>query len=273
MPTIYVLKCEDDKYYVGKTDRNVGDRVAEHFSNHGCTWTKIHKPQSVVEVIEEAHPLDEDKYTKIYMERYGIDNVRGGTYSAVILPDYQKRCLYDEYSTAHDLCFNCKQKEHFATDCPLVAPHTKKMMTPIGCEVSRVIRTLKKAYAENRDHIVDVIVERITYYVKHSLPRLMTSGYLYRCKWVDGEARIRVCDASVNIKSKMLSNPKNSRINSFIIREDDLQEIEDLLQKEFEFNISLSLVPEQQGMSPFILMDNGLVDYDCVMIYMTIHAD
>lgn len=38
--TIYVLKCEKNKYYIGKTNRPLYNRICEHFSNYGSQWTK-----------------------------------------------------------------------------------------------------------------------------------------------------------------------------------------------------------------------------------------
>ncbi len=44
MTIIYVLECESGKYYVGKTDRTIGERFAEHVGGIKCSeWTKIYK--------------------------------------------------------------------------------------------------------------------------------------------------------------------------------------------------------------------------------------
>lgn len=76
MSTIYILKCQGNKYYVGKTD-DPEDRISQHFSGFGSEWTKRHPPQRVLEVIEGCDEFDEDKYTLKSMQKYGIDNVRG----------------------------------------------------------------------------------------------------------------------------------------------------------------------------------------------------
>jgi predicted GIY-YIG superfamily endonuclease len=115
MPTIYVLLCKGKRYYIGKTDRPVKSRVAEHFSNNGSEWTKKYKPTKVIEVIEGAGDLDEDKYTKIYMIKHGIDRVRGGSYSMILLPEYKLKALQDEICTANNLCFRCMMPGHFSS--------------------------------------------------------------------------------------------------------------------------------------------------------------
>ena len=79
--TIYILKLNDNKYYIGKTNRTVNNRYQEHLDGTGSYWTKKYKPLSVIKQIENSSPYDEDRYVKEYMAIYGIDNVRGGSYN------------------------------------------------------------------------------------------------------------------------------------------------------------------------------------------------
>jgi predicted GIY-YIG superfamily endonuclease len=117
MTTIYVLKCEKDHYYVGKTSRPLHTRITEHFRENGSEWTKRYPPIIVVEVKEKADEFDEDKYTKMYMKKYGIDRVRGGTYTQLVLPDYLRMTLEKELCSAQDLCFRCNRSGHFVNQC------------------------------------------------------------------------------------------------------------------------------------------------------------
>jgi hypothetical protein len=84
MVYIYVLKLENNKYYIGKTE-NPKIRLENHFSSNGSEWTKLYKPIKIIEIIPNCDNYDEDKYTKIYMDKYGIDNVRGGSYVQIEL--------------------------------------------------------------------------------------------------------------------------------------------------------------------------------------------
>lgn len=117
MPTIYVLKCANNKYYVGKTERKIIHRIIEHVLQDGSEWTKLHKPVSVIEIISKADDMDEDKYTKIYMKKYGIDNVRGGSYTSITLPEYKIKSLQDELNTSENRCYRCNRVGHFASQC------------------------------------------------------------------------------------------------------------------------------------------------------------
>ena len=68
---IYILKLEQNKYYVGKTD-NPQIRRDNHFNSNGSSWTRKYKPIEVIDVINDCDEFDEDKYTKKYMQSYGI---------------------------------------------------------------------------------------------------------------------------------------------------------------------------------------------------------
>jgi predicted GIY-YIG superfamily endonuclease len=82
-PSLYVLKLEDDCWYVGIT-MDLNKRLAQHWSGEGAKWTKLHKPISVDRVI---FPADQDTIendiTKEYMELYGKEKVRGGSWCKV----------------------------------------------------------------------------------------------------------------------------------------------------------------------------------------------
>jgi predicted GIY-YIG superfamily endonuclease len=117
MPTVYVLQCEKNRYYVGKSDRPIETRISEHFANNGSEFTRLYKPIRVVEVVSNADVLDEDKYTKAYMIKHGIDRVRGGSYSMVELPNYKIQALRDELCTAENRCYRCMRKGHFGNNC------------------------------------------------------------------------------------------------------------------------------------------------------------
>lgn len=118
MTTIYVLKLENDKYYIGKTNKKLEERFQEHLNGEGSEWTKIHKPIEIIEYNKYADDYDEDKYTKKYMNKYGIDNVRGGSYVTINLPDYQIKALQTELKTLENKCFNCRATDHYIDACP-----------------------------------------------------------------------------------------------------------------------------------------------------------
>lgn len=113
---IYVLRLEGGRYYVGKTD-DVMIRYRQHLNGSGSTWTRKYKPVSLEKTIKNASPFEEDKVTKEYMSKYGIDKVRGGSYVQVELSPFHTDALNMEIRAAKDLCTRCGRNGHFVKDC------------------------------------------------------------------------------------------------------------------------------------------------------------
>lgn len=116
MTQIYVLKCDNNKYYVGKTNKSVEERFKEHIKNP-CVWTRKYKPIQILESFELKSKFDEDTTTLEYMEKYGIENVRGGTYTQLFLPKHQYVTLKQQLIHVDDKCFKCQKYGHFSKDC------------------------------------------------------------------------------------------------------------------------------------------------------------
>ena len=116
MVFIYILKLQQEKYYIGKTE-NPSFRLNSHFNSNGSAWTKKYLPIKLLKLIPNCDKYDEDKHTKIYMDKYGIDNVRGGSYVSIKLNKSVKEELERTSDANNDKCFICKKKGHFAQDC------------------------------------------------------------------------------------------------------------------------------------------------------------
>jgi len=114
--TVYVLRLQSGKYYVGKTD-DVQRRFQQHQNGRGSAWTQKYPPIAIEKTIRNASAFEEDKVTKEYMSKHGIENVRGGTYVSVELDEYQTEVLKQEIWSATDCCTRCGRKGHFVKDC------------------------------------------------------------------------------------------------------------------------------------------------------------
>lgn len=117
MVTIYVLGLQQAKYYVGSTT-NFDIRFAQHQGGSGSAFTKLY-PIVKVEKKFEGEPLDEEKTVLAYMAEHGIDNVRGGSYSNVVLTQEQHISAMKAIYNASGSCMACGSKGHFIGQCKM----------------------------------------------------------------------------------------------------------------------------------------------------------
>ena len=104
MVFIYVMQLENNKYYVGKTN-TPSFRIENHFHSNGSAWTKLHRPMNVLELVQDCDNYDEDKITIKYMQKFGIENVRGGSFCQVTLPKETKNHIHSMIKGSNNLCF------------------------------------------------------------------------------------------------------------------------------------------------------------------------
>jgi predicted GIY-YIG superfamily endonuclease len=116
MAELYVLQLQGGKYYVGQTT-DFDTRYKQHKSGTGSIWTATYKPVKILELRPLKDAYDENNTTKELMKKYGIDNVRGGSYVSLVLPAHLKDTLELEIRGHTNACFKCGEQGHYAKDC------------------------------------------------------------------------------------------------------------------------------------------------------------
>lgn len=114
---ICVLILESTKYYITKIPQLLPIRIKlmENYNVINSEWIQIYKPLKIVEQFETFDIFAENNTTKKYMKLYGIENVRGGSYSNVDLDNSQIKSLEKELNDY--LCVKCDKTGHFVIDC------------------------------------------------------------------------------------------------------------------------------------------------------------
>ena len=113
--SVYVLKLENQKYWVGYTSETI-QRIKQFVGLN--EWISVNKPISFYKIFS-ARKYRLDNEVKELMAEFGIENVRGGSWSNSILPSSVVRELRMEISgDTEKVCFLCHKMGHFLQDCP-----------------------------------------------------------------------------------------------------------------------------------------------------------
>jgi predicted GIY-YIG superfamily endonuclease len=118
---LYVLKLQNGNYYTGTTV-DLSRRFDEHWNGTASAWTNKYPPISVDSVYRDKSNLEEDLKVKELMSIYGIDKVRGGSYSNVTLIPDQIKMLERELNHGKGSCLDCGSPDHWVKDCPKEIP-------------------------------------------------------------------------------------------------------------------------------------------------------
>tara|TARA_Y100000780_G_scaffold162664_2_gene147511 strand:- start:8041 stop:8784 length:744 start_codon:yes stop_codon:yes gene_type:complete len=77
MTTIYIFQLESDKFFVSK------------IPNPKSEWVRKYKKVKIYDTIYDCNDYDVTKYTISYMNKYGVENVRGGIFEDIKLNEEQ----------------------------------------------------------------------------------------------------------------------------------------------------------------------------------------
>ena len=138
--TIYVLRChtytpfgtrmlqkyQNVKFYVGKTDREIDERLEEHADGHN-PWTRGTECELIYmeedKNISAFDPSQAEDIVFMWMvkkvgqiTKYGL-NVRGGLFTKPRLSMDDEKMIRRLIDHSRNACFKCSQTSHFAKEC------------------------------------------------------------------------------------------------------------------------------------------------------------
>ncbi len=204
---IYALLLFSNKYYIGKTNRNtIQLRFNQHKNKIGSEWTKLYEPIEIIESYETENQFEEDILTKKYMLKYGIENVRGGSYSNITLFDWQIKSLENEFLSVQDACFYCSEIGHFSKDCVII--NNNYTIEEIETEIKK-LEELRDIINNNRlpilrEKYIDIMVNNKKIEIEIN-PVMITQYNIEKCVKTFSPTQLRYSDNQEPIEYKILS--------------------------------------------------------------------
>jgi cellular nucleic acid-binding protein len=178
MVYIYILQLENDKYYIGRTE-NPAIRLDAHFNSNGAAWTKKYKPKNVIQPIPDCDNFDEDKYTIQYMEKYGINNVRGGSFCEFVLSKQNIATIEQMIKNVTDSCYKCGNKGHYAKECNKKPDENCNCITSYISTHKKINCALNKMFAFFNDNKNTNVPNKNTVVPENEEPKKIFT--CYRC--------------------------------------------------------------------------------------------
>lgn len=136
MVNIYVLELQGKKYYVGKTNHTF-QRFNQHKTGSGAKWTQKHKVKDLFAFHKDMKDSDENKITIQMMKKYGVRNVRGGSWTKVNMTEAEIKRLENKINSRG------RRRRTTKTSQKKARASKKKSCTRCG----RTSHTVEKCYA------------------------------------------------------------------------------------------------------------------------------
>ena len=226
MVTIYILELLENKYYVGKTN-NLSFRLDQHNLSNGSLWTTKYKPIKVLETYQNCDDYDEDKYTIKYMEKYGIDNVRGGSFCQFQLKKNEILTINKMIKGTSNKCYTCGKAGHFAKDCYSRFHKNKKQLSEnITQKNENTISQLSENTTQSSENITQSS-ENITMQSSENITMQSSENIMQSSENItQSSENITQSSENITMQSEILTTQPSENVTS--------QQIEDIIKQSSE---------------------------------------
>ena len=196
MVNIYVLELQGGRYYVGKTSHTF-QRFNQHKSGSGAKWTQKHKVKDLFAFHKDMMDSDENKITVQMMKKYGVRNVRGGSWTKVNMTENEIKRLEGK--------INARGQRRRRVSSSKRKSQTKKKVSCKRC--GRTSHTVEKCYARFHANGKSLTRKRE---ISDAEYRAFFNYYSQQRKQVAAEDP-QLNDADVEKEVQQLEQMKNSR--------------------------------------------------------------
>ncbi len=92
---LYYVALDNDKLMLHADFKKENEEIIEYCEKI-YEYVKVNKPTKIVYITEVNDLYDVDRDVKIYMNMFGIENTRGGSYSEIDIPEYLLKAIQHE---------------------------------------------------------------------------------------------------------------------------------------------------------------------------------
>lgn len=92
---MYFIALDEDKIFIHTDFKKDKDIIMKECEEE-FEYVNKYKPQQITMSTRVTDLYDVDKYVKIFMHMFGIDDTRGGSYTNIELPEYLKEAILHE---------------------------------------------------------------------------------------------------------------------------------------------------------------------------------
>lgn len=99
---MYFISLEEEKMFLHTDFKCDYDEIMENCKNN-FEFVKLYEPRKVIFVMEINDLYDVDKYVKMFMHMFGVNETRGGSYTKINLDDFLIKSIeYEKKITSID---------------------------------------------------------------------------------------------------------------------------------------------------------------------------
>jgi predicted GIY-YIG superfamily endonuclease len=150
---VYVLPLRGGYYYIGRTQRHPDVRLGEHMQeSEGNDWVRRHQPLGHYEKLFWYEFGAEATVTLMYMQRHGVDRVRGGQWSRLQLKEHEILEIGRHLRVESQACYMCGLVGHVSRACPRRALAGERGRLRCDTHVLRDQRTFSRCVRTRREN-------------------------------------------------------------------------------------------------------------------------